>query len=448
MQSSKQKKWMVFFSNRWYYLLLAIAGICIVAYFSNFLLLLAQILLGILMLLTLVDYIILFAANNRIAATRNIADRLSLGDENTVQITIENAYNFLLQVIVTDDVPFQLQQGSKQYKTAIAANNSAIVKYILIPTQRGSFTFGNINILIQSPLQLIVRHIQIAQIKDVAVYPSYMQMKKYYLMAVTNQLQSTGQRMIRKMGSSTEFEQIKEYVFGDDYRKINWQATARKQNLMVNTFIDEKSQPVICIIDKSRSMKMPFDGLTLLDYAINASLVLSNIVLYKQDKAGLITFNKKVDTVVYADKKPTQIGLLVENLYKQETAFTESSFDNLYATIRYKIKQRSLLILFTNFESMFALERQMPYLKQMAAYHTLVVVFFFNTAINALVQSNANTIEEIYSQTIAEQFVYEKRQMVKALQQLGIIALLTTPQQLTVNTLNKYMEIKRRQLLG
>ena len=134
------------------------------------------------------------------------------------------------------------------------------------------------------------------------------------LLAVSNRLQEAGVKRIRRLGHSMEFEQIKEYVRGDDYRTINWKATARKDGLMVNNYTDERSQQIYCLINKGRVMKMPFAGMTLLDYAINASLVLSNVALVKQDKAGLITFAENLDTFILADKKPTQMNLLLETL--------------------------------------------------------------------------------------------------------------------------------------
>ena len=132
----------------------------------------------------------------------------------------------------------------------------------------------------------------------------------------TVQSTEAGVKKIRKIGQSMEFEQIKEYVKGDDYRSINWKATARKEGLMVNNYTDERSQQIYCLINKGRVMKMPFDGMTLLDYAINASLVLSNVALTRQDKAGIITFEKSLDTFLQADKKPTQMNLLLESLYR------------------------------------------------------------------------------------------------------------------------------------
>jgi uncharacterized protein (DUF58 family) len=270
-------------------------------------------------------------------------------------------------------------------------------------------------------------------------------MRKYELMAISNRLNEFGIKKIRRLGHSLEFEQVKNYVAGDDYRTINWKATARHGNLMTNLYTDEKSQHVYCVIDKSRSMKMPFDGLSLLDYAINASLVLANVALLKEDKAGLITIAEKVGSVVPADKKPTQINRILEVLYKEKTRYLETNMELLYATIRNVLKQRSLVVFFTNFESMSALERQLPFLKRISRFHLLLVVFFENTELQKLSEEPAGNVEEIYIKTIAEKFAYDKKLIVKELARHGIQSILSTPQNLTINTINRYLELKAKQ---
>ena len=192
-------------------------------------------------------------------------------------------------------------------------------------------------------------------------------------------------------------------------------------------------------------MKMPFNGMTLLDYAINASLVLMNTALLKQDKAGLITFAENVDTFIAADKKPAQLNVILDALYQQQTRFLEPDLEKLFSVVRNRITQRSLLVLFTNFETVESLQRDLPMLKRLAHYHLLMVVFFENTEIQTLIEKKAETTEEIYIKTIAQKYQYEKKRMVKELHQHGIIAVLTPPQNLTVNALNKYLELKNRQ---
>jgi uncharacterized protein (DUF58 family) len=266
-------------------------------------------------------------------------------------------------------------------------------------------------------------------------------------MAISNRLSEVGVKKVRRLGHSLEFEQIKEYVQGDDYRTLNWKATARRGALMVNNFTDEKSQQVYCIIDKGRVMKMPFEGLSLLDYAINATLVLSNVALTKQDKAGLITFSEQVGSFLPANKKATQMQAILEVLYNQKTRYLESDFEQLYSLLRRKVSQRSLVILFTNFESMSGMKRHLPYLRKIAQHHLLLTVFFDNTELKNVIDTPAKNVEQVYTKTIAEKFAFEKRMIAKELQQYGIQSILTTPQQLTINTINKYLELKARQLI-
>ena len=216
---------------------------------------------------------------------------------------------------------------------------------------------------------------------------------------------------------------------------------------MVNTFTDARQQQIYCIIDKGRSMKMPFEGMTLLDHSINACLALLNVALLKQDKAGLITFSSKVNDIVAADRRTAQLHRILETLYKQQTEFKESDYEAVWSVVHRSITQRSLILLFTNFETYSSLERQLPFLKKIARRHLVCVVFFQNTLLNEIHESNPDNIEGIYIKTIADQFDLEKRLIVKELRRHGVLSILTSPQQLTVNVINKYLELKARQMV-
>jgi uncharacterized protein (DUF58 family) len=375
---------------------------------------------------------------------RLVTDRFSIGDDNKVVITIHNNYSFPARLGVIDELPDQFQERHWRRKLKLAAQSTDEIVYFLRPTTRGEYVFHDINLFVTAPLQLVKRRYVFSAEQVIKVYPSYIQMRRYHLLAVANRLQELGVRRMRQLGHSMEFEQIKECVRGDDYRTINWKATARKEALMVNNYTDERSQQIYCIINKGRVMKMPFSGMTLLDHAINSSLVLSNVALVRQDKAGLITFAENLDSFVQADKKPTQMNHVLETLYKQQTRFLEPDFEKLFSVIRTRITNRSLLVLFTNFESMESLEREMPALRKIARYHLLLVVFFENTELKALTEQKAGTLEDIYIKTIAEKFAFEKRLMVKELQKNGILSVLSSPENLTVNTINKYLELKTR----
>jgi len=403
--------------------------------------------IGSVVCLFIIDYLFLFLKKRGLFATRTHAERFSNGDDNAVRIDIESYYDLPVSVEIIDEIPEQFQRRDVFFKISIPAREARAIQYSLRPVKRGEYLFGTINVYISGPINFVKRRFRFQQGKMVPVYPSYIQMRKYQLLAIHDRLSEIGIRKVRRIGHSMEFEQIKDYVGGDDYRTVNWKATAKKGQLMVNHYTEEKSQQVYCVIDKGRGMKMPFEGLSLLDYAINASLVLSNVALIKQDKAGLITFSERLGNVLTADKKATQMQSIMEILYNQKTRYLESDFERLYAHIRNRIRQRSLVILFTNFESLTGLQRQLPYLRKIAQHHLLLVVFFENTELRQLTNSIANNVESIYIKTIAEKFAFEKKLIVKELQKYGILSILTAPQNLTVNTVNKYLELKSRQVI-
>ncbi|MEX8548176.1 MAG: DUF58 domain-containing protein [Mucilaginibacter sp.] len=398
-----------------------------------------------LLLLLLIDLVLLYRTKNGVFARRNAPERLSNGDENDLGIYVENFYPFAINLGLIDETPFQFQKRDLWFKTSLKSREHKMINYQLRPTKRGEYEFGDILAYVQSPIKLISRRYTFEQAEVLPVYPSFLQMQQYELLAVSNRLTEIGVKKIRRIGHSMEFEQIKNYVPGDDYRTINWKATARKGDTMVNAFTDEKSQQVFCIIDKSRAMKMPFEGLSLLDYAINATLALLNVAMLKEDRAGLITVSEKIGAVVPADRRSGHLHKLLQVLHKEKTRYLETNMEALYGTVRGAIKQRSLLIFFTNFESLAAMERQLPFLRKIARLHLLLVVFFKNTELEKITREPANDVEDIYIKTIAEKFLYEKKLIVKELNRFGIQSILCDPKDLTVTAINKYLDIKARQ---
>jgi len=299
----------IFYQLRFYFTRLfytagsVIVAIFILAFFFEPLQQVAAIALLCLCLSVALDFIIVFAGNKPVTAQRFCPERFSNGDDNKVTIKLANQRAYKVRVEIIDELPMQFQQRNWKKNFTLKEREKISFDYYLTPTERSAYFFGIINIFLRGPLNMVIRHIAGGEEQKVAVYPSFMQMKKYQLMAVTNQLQQGGSRRLRKIGSSLEFEQIKEYVQGDDYRRINWKATARTGNLMVNNHVEERSQQVSSVIDKGRTMKMPFNGLSLLDYAINASLVFSNVAVNKGDKAGLVTFTENKVEVLAASNK-------------------------------------------------------------------------------------------------------------------------------------------------
>ena len=437
----------LYLSNRLFIGVGLLAALFIITFVIGGFYFIPKILFYLLVAAVLTDIILLFRVRLGLQGERITPDKLSNGDENEIRISVQSFYTFPISLRIFDELPHQFQKRDLEFNTSLHSGEEKIIQYSLRPVKRGEYSFGALNILVQSPLNLISRRFRFSSDKMVPVYPSYLQMRKYELLAISQRLTETGIKKIRRIGHNQEFELIKEYISGDDIRTVNWKATARKSRWMVNQYQDERSQQIYSLIDKGRVMQMPFNGLSLLDYAINASLVISNIAIKKSDKAGLITFQDKIGSVLSASRLNNQMATIQEVLYNQKTAFLETDYSVLYTTIRRSVSQRSLLLLFTNFESVYSLQRQLPYLINLAKQHLLVVIFFENTELKSLIEKKAKNLKEVYHKALAERFSFEKKMIVKELQKVGIQSILTPPEKLTVNTINKYLELKARNLI-
>lgn len=437
----------LFLASRFYYVMTALIAVMMLSYPFPLLMPFVQTVLVLLVVVVVIDVLILFGKNVVIQAEREAPQVLSLGDENEINIVLLNRSSLALYAELIDELPEQFQIRDFSRKFLLEPGKTHVEKYSLRPLTRGEYAFGKTHLFVKSRLQLIQRRLSAETSIVLPVYPSIIQMKKYEIKAFERSSNDVGVKKIRRVGHSYEFEHIKHYIRGDDYRSINWKATGRRASLMVNQYEDEKSQPIYCVIDKSRVMHMPFHGLSLFDYAVNTALVISNIVLGKQDKAGLITFAETPKALIKAERSKSQLKKIIEALYREKEGVVEANYESLYMITQKFIAGRCMMLLFTNFDSTYALHRVMPQLQKLNEKHLLVVVFFENSEVTAQASANVQSLEDVYTQVTAEQFALTKIQLVQELRQAGIMSILTRPEALTVATINKYLEVKSRGMI-
>lgn len=431
--------------TRFFFVLFAVVVLmyCVATIFSFFYFL-ANVALLTLFVALVADILLTFFVDHPVSVRRKVDSLLNLGDLNTVELEVTNETNNRIQVAILEGFPVQFQRRNHESVEVIPANESTVITYQFKPNKRGEYVFGDVLIYLSSALFLIKRRIVIPLKHTVQVFPSILQMKQFELRVFHQQTLQQGIKKVRKIGNNNEFEQIKNYIQGDDLRTVNWKATSKKSELMVNQFQEQRSQQIYALIDKSRNMQLEFDGMSMLDYAINSALIFSNIALKKGDRAGLITFSDKIGAQLVADRSTGQLRRILNTLYNQQTQFKESNFELLYESIRQTVKSRSLLMLYTNFESEFAMRRALPILKKINQHHVLVVVFFQNNELEEMAFQRIDSLEEIYAATVAEKLISVKVNIAKALKQNGIQTILTRPEDLSVNTINKYLELKAR----
>ncbi len=399
-----------------------------------------HVLLCCVILALIIDIIYLFKF--KIEGERILGNKLSNGDDNTIKIRLSSTYPKPIHCEIIDEIPEQFQIRDFNISLTLNNNDPKEKAYILRPLQRGEYKFGNLNVFSKSKIGFARRRFRFNAEATTLVYPSFLQLKKHAYLLSDSYIKHSGGKQLRRLGHSLEFEQIKEYVQGDDIRNLNWKATAKRNTLMINQFQDERAQQVYAIIDKGRVMQMPFKGLSLLDYAINSSLFLLNVVSRREDKAGVLTFSNTIDNRVVADRRGHQLQLIQESLYKIETDFKESNFGVLYADVNKNIRHRSLLLIYTNFETKDALDRQLKYLKAMAKSHLVLVIFFSNSEVEELTKTTPKSTKDTVEKVIAEYTMFEKKQILKELSKHGIRSLISSPENLTIDVINAYLQIK------
>ncbi|SIS93633.1 Uncharacterized conserved protein, DUF58 family, contains vWF domain [Belliella pelovolcani] len=437
----------LFLGFRLYLTLIGLSLIFLLSYWITALFPIAVILLWSLGVVFLLDLVLLFRNPHPLQASRVLPEKFSNSDSNEVELGLENKLNIPIDYVIIDEIPMQFQKRDFELSGYLSGKGEGTLSYHLVPLERGEYFFGDLHVFIQSRLGLVRRRLSFQKGQMVKVYPSFVQMQQYDFLASNTYRVEQGLKKIRRIGHTLEFEQIKEYNLGDDVRSINWKATAKAADLMVNQFQDEKSQPIYSIIDMGRVMQMPFDGLSLLDYAINSCLAFSNIAIKKGDKAGVITFSHIMHRSLAASNRKTHLLAILELLYGLKTDYLDTDFGLLYTWLKRKVSQRSMVLLFTNFEHHSALERQLPYLKAIARQHLLVVVMFENTLLEEVAGQDSARISEVFLQTVAGKFMYDKRLMAKELNRHGIQTILTKPKELSINTINKYLELKARGMI-
>jgi uncharacterized protein (DUF58 family) len=425
----------------------AAVGLFVLAYLFPVLLPTALVVLSLLVVGTLLDIVRLHSVKEGVQAARHTFAKWSNGDENPVTVEVRSRYPVPISVRVLDELPVQLQERGLHLHRDIGPRGTAQLTYMVRPLMRGVYAYGAINVLVRTRLGLAERRYKQEQGREIAVYPSYIHLRKYELMALADPYSMAGVRKVRRSAQRSEFEQIREYIPGDDRRTVNWKATARRAKLMVNQYQDEKAQQIVSLIDTGRTMKMPFGGLSLLDRAINAALVLSDIAIKKDDKAGVITYSNVVHNVLPPARDKGCMHRVMELLHAQATDFAETDMEALFPRVKRTISQRSLLVMYTNYESLSAMRRQLPYLQLLARAHLVAVVIFRNTELDQLLQRPDRSTMDVYVKAITTKFINEKELIAKELERNGVLTILTAPEQLSVNVMNKYLEIKARGML-
>src|SRR6266511_3109642 len=346
---------------------------------------------------------------DEIEAERINDGKLSLGADNLVTVLIANRSRRPVRFQLRDEFPYQFVADTTFLDGEIAPYDVHEARYHVRPAQRGDYAFGDVNLRYVSALKTFVRQARYPAAAQVKVYPNVLDVRKYDLLARKGLLFELGLRASRQFGTGTEFERLREYNTDDEFRRINWKATARRGKPIAAEYETERSQYVVSVIDTGRLMRRPVRDLAKLDYAIKTALLLSYVATLKGDHVGLLTFADDVRTYLAPKRGRGQFYRMLEALYNVQFEPVEADYAQAMSYLGIKHKRRSLVIVFTDLVTLDAAKPLIAHMAQLAQRHLPLCVIIDDPNISNLAAQPPRDSDAVYQRAVAEMLLDERQ---------------------------------------
>lgn len=370
--------------------------------------------------------------------------KLSLGADNLITLLLANRGRRPVRFQVRDEYPYQFVSDATILAGEIAPYDIHEARYHVRPLQRGDYTFGDVNVRYISTLKTFVRQARYPTTAKVKVYPNVLDVRKYDLLARKGLLFELGLRAARIFGTGTEFERLREYNTDDEFRRINWKATARRGKPIAAEYETERSQYIMTVIDTGRLMRPPIGELAKLDYVINTALLLSYVATLKGDHVGLLTFADDVRTYLAPRRGKGQFYRMLEALYNVQFEPVEADYAQALAYLGVKHKRRSLVVVFTDLVTLDAARPLIAHMARLAQRHLPLCVVISDPNVTRLAVQPPRNSDAVYQRAVAEMLLDERQVVLDTLHRSGVLTLDVPADKLTVSVINKYLELKGR----
>ncbi|MGE0127862.1 MAG: DUF58 domain-containing protein [Blastocatellales bacterium] len=389
---------------------------------------------------------------SQIEIARHMPRRFMIGEENEVRITISHRLPRLFTLTVKDEYPSGLELRGERLLVATpkrqgAADRQATVSYKLYAASRGDYGFGDIVVRRLSPWKLVIKQDRINAAESVKVYPNINEARRHELSAQRNRQMLIGMRKTRIRGQGREFESLRDYVRGDEMRHISWTATARRGRLITRQYQIERNQSIVVMIDAGRLMTSRIEHLSKLDHAINAALAIGYVATRGGDNIGLLVFNRQVSAYLPPQRGHAQLAAMTEALYNVKAQMIEPSYARAFQYLSQNCKRRSLVVILTDLVDRDASAELLAYTATLLPRHLPLIVTIGDKDLRALVAEEPRKIEDVYQQSVAEELLQQREEALARITELGGLALDVPAGQLSLQLINKYLDVKERGLL-
>ncbi|QZY56417.1 DUF58 domain-containing protein [Crassaminicella profunda] len=398
----------------------------------------------VLLIFTIIDYFIT-PTKNTFEIERMGEYKLSLLEEENVSIRIYNKGKTPATIEVLHEFPNDFFCKNDSLLERINPYSSSVFTFRIIPNKRGAFLLEDIYIRRLGRLGLIKKDLLVKNDKEYKVYPSLKNLKKYHMMMKKDYFIHSGNKLIKRKSDGKEFESLREYVRGDDIRKINWVKTARENKLMVNQYEPENNKHIYILLDTGRTMSYRVNEYSKLDLAINASVFLSDVVCYNKDQSGLMVFNTKVDTFIKPSKGDYHRNSILEALYHVEGTKLTSNYDEVLFYLSSKEKRRSLICIFTDMDTLqevYYIEKGLEYITKK---HEVVMFLVKDEKLDEAINIEVTHQKDAFIKGIGYKMKNERKKIIKALNRKGVICIECDKEDIIYKAVNEYMRIKNKE---
>jgi len=384
-----------------------------------------------------------------LSLTRSVDDKLSLGAPNSVTIEARSRWPQTLRLRVRDLPPpvFALDRPAERLLTLPPGPASVRFTYTVTPPAKGDFAFGDLYFEYPGRLGLIRREGRAAAVQPVKVYPNLVETAKYELLARRGRLMQLGIRAAKVRGGGSEFESLREYVPGDEYKKIDWSATARRGKLISRQYEAERSQNIVLLLDTGRNMLQSVQKMAKLDYVVNTALMLAYVAAASDDKVGLMAFDAEVRVYLPPAKSKAQVYGILESLYNLNARLVETDYKAAFQNLATRWRRRSLIVLFTDLVDPDSSAQILDAVPMLADNHRVVCVTVSDPNILAAASSVPTDSAGVYQKAVAVQVLQERRAAISVLKRRGVWTLDSPPEDLSADLVNHYLDLKARSMI-
>jgi uncharacterized protein (DUF58 family) len=375
-------------------------------------------------------------------------EELSIYEKEAIEFEVYNKSNYRLYVELIDEIPdFHFQAEGKFMRGVINPREKKRYQYFVTPTKRGIYSFNKVHVKYEGRLKLCMKQFKADSHREYKVYPNLKNLRKYRMSITNNRQLKQGEKSLRMLGRGTSFESLREYVAGDEYRKINWQATARENKPIVNQYEPEKNQHVHIFIDTGRPMSYTVRGYRKLDLAVNTALVLSDIVNQNGDKSALLIFNTEVSNMLPPGKGAGHRNQMLQELYHIDYTNQTSNYDEAFYYFKRKERHRSIIFLFTDFETVEEAENMLKVLPIISKNNLVVIMLIKNESLEAIASQKIRNQQELFDKGVALELLEERRRIISLLNKRGVFCVECEAEKVELNAINQYIQIKNKTFL-